>query len=62
MLVTKGVVSRCGEHVHNTGTGTLFAELHLQDSVIYWLSGYLIRQHIEFAMRDFEVGCRIFML
>lgn len=56
------VIPRSSKHVHNAGASTLLAELHLQYSIVYRLSRYLPSKCIQFAVRDLEVGCRIFML
>ena len=40
-LVPARMVSRCRQHIQYTSTGPLLAELHLKNSMVYWLSRYL---------------------
>jgi hypothetical protein len=56
------MVFRGREHVHDTGAGSLLAELHLKDSIIDRFAGNLSSEHVKLAVRDFEVGGRVFML
>jgi hypothetical protein len=51
-----------GEHVHDAGARSLFAELHLQNRVVNRFSRDLSSQHVQLSMGKFKVGCRVFVL
>jgi len=61
-LITSGMVPSGGKHVHDTFACPLLAKLHLQNSIVNGLPCYLPSEHVQLAMRDFEVCRRVFVL
>jgi hypothetical protein len=65
--LAKALVCHCmslggGQHNADTLTRSLLRELHLQQSIVDGSVRNLPAEVIQFAMRDLEVGCRVFVL
>jgi hypothetical protein len=56
------MVSGSSEHVHDSRASSLLTKLHLQNRVVDGFSRNLSAEHIQFAVRNLEVGGRIFVL
>lgn len=61
-LVSHRMVSCGRQHVHYPRTCALLAKLHLEYRVVYRLPGNLPPEQVQFAMRNFELGSRVFVL
>lgn len=56
------MVSRRRQHVHYPRTCALLTKLHLEYRVVYGLPGNLSPEQVQFAMRNFELRSRVFVL
>lgn len=58
----RSVIAGRNEHALDTFTDALFTEHHLKNGMVNRFPRNLASNHVELAMRDLEVGGRIFVL